>query len=170
MLSGVPAPPVRFRSTAGGMRVTGSTTTSRGHKAVNDGLMGILGEVGRAHGTLSIHARKASGAIRRSGNRLPISSLIPRRPSRTSGVVSRHALFDTRDEAATTSGWERSCSHAGVRMKRRLKRSRCARPNIWRLSILRRLMCPSTGLVLHGRVTPASTAARAPPPPPRTPV
>ena len=33
-----------------------------------------------------------------------------------------------------------------------------ARPYIWRLSVLRRLMCPSTGPLLQGSVTAASTA------------
>jgi len=47
----------------------------------------------------------------------------------------------------------------GAPTKRRLRRSRCARPNIWRFSILRRLICPSTGPVLHGSVMPALTAA-----------
>ena len=47
----------------------------------------------------------------------------------------------------------------GVRRKRWPRRSRCARPNICRFSILRRLICPSTGPLLHGPVTPALTAA-----------
>jgi len=47
----------------------------------------------------------------------------------------------------------------GARTKRRLRRSRRARPNIWRFNIFKRLMCPSTGPVLQGRVTPALTAA-----------
>src|SRR5713101_8129702 len=46
----------------------------------------------------------------------------------------------------------------GAPTKRRLRRSRRARPNIWRLSILRRLICPSTGPVDQGNVTPALTA------------
>jgi hypothetical protein len=47
----------------------------------------------------------------------------------------------------------------GARRKGWLRRSRRAWPNIWRFNILRRLMCPSTGLVLQGRVTPALTAS-----------
>jgi hypothetical protein len=53
---------------------------------------------------------------------------------------------------------ERAWSPRGARRKRRLRRSRRARPNIWRFNILRRLICPSTGLVLQGKVTPALTA------------
>jgi hypothetical protein len=44
-------------------------------------------------------------------------------------------------------------------------RDRGARPNIWRVSILRRSLCPSTGPVLQGRVTPALTAASSSPSP-----
>src|SRR5215470_3721341 len=51
------------------------------------------------------------------------------------------------------------CPSRGARRKRRLSRSRRARPNIWRFNILRRLMCPSTGLMLQGKVTPALTAS-----------
>jgi hypothetical protein len=36
-----------------------------------------------------------------------------------------------------------------------------ARPYIWRLSVLRRLMCPSTGPLLQGSVTAASTAPKS---------
>ena len=45
--------------------------------------------------------------------------------------------------------WSRS--PRGARRKRRLRRSRCARPNIWRFSILRRLICPSTGPLRPGQ-------------------
>ena len=38
-----------------------------------------------------------------------------------------------------------ACPSSGARTKRRLRRSRRARPNIWRFNILRRLICPSTG-------------------------
>jgi hypothetical protein len=34
-----------------------------------------------------------------------------------------------------------------------------ARPYIWRFNIFNRLICPSTGPVLQGRVTPAFTAS-----------
>ena len=37
-----------------------------------------------------------------------------------------------------------TCLSRGASKKHRLRRSRCARPNIWRFSIFRRLMCPST--------------------------
>jgi hypothetical protein len=47
----------------------------------------------------------------------------------------------------------------GARTKRRRSRSRRARPHIWRFSIFRRLMCPSTGLVLQGTVAPALMAS-----------
>jgi hypothetical protein len=50
-------------------------------------------------------------------------------------------------------------SSRGASRKRRRRRSRRARPNICRFSILRRLMWPSTGLVLQGKVTPALTAS-----------
>lgn len=43
-----------------------------------------------------------------------------------------------------------------TRFRRRLKP---ARPNIWRLSILMRLTCPSTTPELQGRVRPATTAS-----------
>jgi NAD(P)-dependent dehydrogenase (short-subunit alcohol dehydrogenase family) len=56
--------------------------------------MGIFGEVGRAHGTLDIHTWKASGSIRRSGNRLPIPSLIPRRPRGRQACYPAMPLFD----------------------------------------------------------------------------
>ena len=43
--------------------------------------------------------------------------------------------------------------------QRRLSRSRRARPNIWRLRLCNRLLCPSSGPVRQGRGTPALTAA-----------
>jgi len=46
-----------------------------------------------------------------------------------------------------------ACSPRGARTKRRLRRSRCARPNMCRLSIFNRLMWPSTGPLLQGTVT-----------------
>ena len=46
-----------------------------------------------------------------------------------------------------------------VRRTRFRRSSRLARPNIWRLSILSRLMLPSTGPELQGRVRPAVTAS-----------
>jgi hypothetical protein len=50
-------------------------------------------------------------------------------------------------------------SGRGTSRKRRLRRSRRARPNIWRFNIFRRLIWPSTGPELQGNVTPALTAA-----------
>jgi hypothetical protein len=44
---------------------------------------------------------------------------------------------------------------------RRLRRSIWARPPICRLRLVSRLLCPSTGPVLHGHVTPACPAASA---------
>src|SRR5215813_8152214 len=63
--------------------------------------------------------------------------------------------------ACAGAHWSGACAglSRGASTKRRRRRSRRARPNIWRFSIFRRLMCPSTGLVLHGRVTPALTAS-----------
>ena len=52
-----------------------------------------------------------------------------------------------------------ACPPRGASTKRRRRRSRRARPNIWRFSIVRRLICPSTGPELQGKVTPAVTAA-----------
>ena len=40
----------------------------------------------------------------------------------------------------------------------RSSRSRSARPYIWRLMVLSRMMCPSTGPLLHASVTAARTA------------
>jgi hypothetical protein len=51
------------------------------------------------------------------------------------------------------------CLSRGASRKRQLSRSRRARPNIWRFSIFKRLMCPSTGPLLQGKVTPALTAS-----------
>src|SRR5690349_19393015 len=48
--------------------------------------------------------------------------------------------------------------HAASR-NRRPSRSSLARPYICRLSVLSRLICPSTGPVLHGSVAAARTAA-----------
>ena len=41
------------------------------------------------------------------------------------------------------------------------RRSKPARPYIWRLIVFRRLICPSTGLVLQGSASAARTAARS---------
>src|SRR5262249_24698610 len=46
-----------------------------------------------------------------------------------------------------------------ARRKRCWSKSRLARPNIWRLSSFKRLIWPSTGPLLQGRVTPALTAS-----------
>jgi hypothetical protein len=53
---------------------------------------------------------------------------------------------------------DRLKDHA-ARRNRRLSRSSLARPNIWRLSIFRRLMWPSTGPLLQGSLRPALTAS-----------
>src|SRR5882672_10741421 len=73
-------------------------------------------------------------------------------------TVSPHAAWGgARGYAA--SAWACAGPSRGAPTKRRLRRSRRARPNIWRLSILRRLICPSTGPVDQGKVTPALTAS-----------
>ena len=48
-----------------------------------------------------------------------------------------------------------------ARRKRGWSRSSLARPHIWRLSIFTRLIWPSTGPLLQGRVPPALTASSA---------
>src|SRR5437879_2728122 len=80
---------------------------------------------------------------------------------------ARSASGDTRGYAATAGVCDdgsrgraaRAGPSRGASTKRRLRRSRRARPNIWRLSILRRLIWPSTGPLDQGSVTPALTAS-----------
>jgi hypothetical protein len=76
------------------------------------------------------------------------SSLLLRRPSRSPGMVSRHARFDPRDEAAPAPGWERSGSAAGGRTRRRPQRSRRA-PEQLALEPFEAIAVP-----LHGARTP----------------
>ena len=73
-----------------------------------------------------------------------------------------HTCGSAGSYAATACTWAGSRGHAagaslsrGASTKRRLRRSRRARPNIWRLSILRRLIWPSTGPVDQGRGHPS---------------
>src|SRR5437870_8427596 len=54
-------------------------------------LLGTFGDVGSVYDTPDSHTQEASGAIRPSGDRLPLLISIPRHASRPPGVVSRHA-------------------------------------------------------------------------------
>jgi hypothetical protein len=51
------------------------------------------------------------------------------------------------------------CPRLGASTKRRWSRARLARPNICRLSSFKRVICPSTGPLLQGTVSPALTAS-----------
>src|SRR5438132_10947208 len=86
--------------------------------------------------------------------RAPISTLCgvsDRMPCPASGGARGYAAAaGGGDGTLCSDAW--ACAPRGVRRKRRRRRSRCARPNIWRFSILRRLICPSTGPVLQGSV------------------
>src|SRR2546425_12793604 len=77
--------------------------------------------------------------------------------SRTLAIMPHPASGGPRGDAA--SAWVCAGPSRGAPTKRRLRRSRCARPNIWRFSILRRLIWPSTGPLDQGSGTPALTAA-----------
>jgi hypothetical protein len=107
------------------------------------------------------HASKTGGAVQRPGE--PRDRDTPRQPhqSRTRGDAAAAPVWGSNDSCPR---WPPACPRPGMRTKwrrtkRRLRRSRRAWPNIWRLSILRRSMCPSTGLVDQGKVPPALTAA-----------
>jgi hypothetical protein len=73
-------------------------------------------------------------------------------------VAMRPALWPESGLASVARRLGSPVRGVGVRRKRWPKRSRCARPNICRFTILRRFMWPSTGPVLQGNVTPALTA------------
>src|SRR6266403_3867033 len=66
----------------------------------------------------------------------------------TRGYAAATSCVGARGRAA----W--ACPSSGAPTKRRLRRSRRARPNIWRFNILRRLIWPSTGPLDQGKVTP----------------
>src|SRR2546429_1277537 len=84
---------------------------------------------------------------------------------RTLAITPRPTSGGPRGDAASTRVWAGARAQAvwagpsrGIPTKRRRRRSRCARPNIWRFSIFSRLIWPSTGPLLQGSVTPALTA------------
>src|SRR5215469_7880995 len=83
------------------------------------------------------------------------------------GGLGHHHRFCGRERCVSDSdtppvaiGFSRPVAHAGLRIRLR-SRLNPARPYIWRLSALMRVMAPSTGPELYGRVSPAATAARS---------
>ena len=107
------------------------------------------------------HASKTGGAVQRPGEPRDRDTLRQPHQARTRGDAAAAPVWGSNDSCPR---WPPACPRPGMRTKwrrtkRRLRRSRRAWPNIWRLSILRRSMCPSTGLVDQGKVPPALTAA-----------
>ena len=76
---------------------------------------------------------------------------IPMMSATCSGIFR---IFGTR-----LAGGASSAAYQAAASTRCRSRSGLARPYIMRLSILSRLICPSTGLVLHGSTSAAQTAA-----------
>src|SRR5712692_3983174 len=78
-------------------------------------------------------------------------------------IRARTHSYAARSAAGVHDGFCGDCARRrlqrGASTKRRLRRSRRARPNIWRLSIFKRLIWPSTGPLLHRNVSPALIAA-----------
>ena len=107
------------------------------------------------------HASKTGGAVQRPGEPRDRDTLRQPHQARTRGDAAAAPVWGSNDSCPR---WPPACPRPGMRTKwrrtkRRRRRSRRAWPNIWRLSIVRRSMCPSTGLVDQGKVPPALTAA-----------
>src|SRR5437899_4683526 len=63
---------------------------------------------------------------------------------------------------ATHGGWETGVKSKGAYGRTRARNSgKPARPNIWRLRVFRRLICPSTWPLLQGVSTAARTAEKS---------
>lgn len=84
---------------------------------------------------------------------------LSRRPEDTKPIfAATFGLLRTLGDRASVASPATSLGQL-ARMSRLASRSRPARPNICRLSIFRRLFCPSTCLLLPSRGTPALTAS-----------